>query len=262
MNRRNKLQINSAENTLNTMQTDSIVLNPRLTDDCGFPPPATIFDMAADTTVDPTHPGPRQTVREPARMGTPRGIALCIFRFLRRNLAVVLVVCALFCLLNRPSDYAFLLDEIYALREENRTLKQRLGPINIAGLQHGAHVLVASPLYCFGFALRSTSDPDAVLNAAADCLALRGQTGRFRIVLGRPARVVSFGIYHPQSGNARAAPKTLRVTIGDKAREFTFKGSGYQEFALESIGEFADFEILSNYGEQKYTSIYRIYIFS
>ncbi|KAI4292438.1 hypothetical protein PAPHI01_1712 [Pancytospora philotis] len=263
MNRRNKLQINNADAQLNSLHSDSIILNPRLTEEFLKTRPETVFGAADDTVFDDGPDDiPDSPVNTKLTMQLPGLFRLCVkaASVVKSYLLYCALVGTIVYLLHRPSEYDFLLDEIHSLKEQNRRLQSSLEPVNMASVSQGATVTVLSPLYTYGFAGSSRTDPSAILDSTKECLALQGTAGSFRIGLKHTASIKRVGIHHPPTANQSAAVRSFRITLGDAVHSFTFRGSGYQEFVAPGTADSVKFDVLDNHGEPKYTSVYQVYV--
>lgn len=254
MNKRNRLQVNTPDNSFNFTQTDSIILNPKLSTDHAPQNPETFYEDTEYT------PAPAETAGR-YKTRSPFAKALCVFLRIKAYLLHAVLLSIIFYLLCRPSEYSLLLDDIYSLREENLAIKCKLGPKNICLVTEGAHVEATAPLYRFGFFRSASCSPNSIMEPMAECLSFEGQQGSFVVKLGHAARLSRIGVYHPPSGSRTSAIKDFAVTIGGREYRFIYKGHGYEEFAVDGHSEAVAFRIIDNYGEKRYTSIYRIYVF-
>lgn len=257
MNKRNRLQINNAEASMTSLHTDSIILNPKLTAGHEQPKINNFFHDGIDYS--PAKAAEPAAKRHGMSLkASLRGVLL----FARANALCIVLVLTIFYLLNRPSEYTLLIDEIYSLKEQNLTLRNRLGLKNHARLACGARAAALSPLYSYGFLRGSVSDPDSILEAAKDCLSLQGQQGAFEVRMGQELKIVRIGVYHPAGGSPRSAMRRFVVTIGQDHYAFVYRGSGYEEFSVDSTGDSVRWDIVDNQGDKRYTSVYQVYVYS
>lgn len=256
MNKRNKLQINNAETSMASLHTDSIVLNPRLT--AGYEQPKTsgLFHS------DPDYPPPIVEEQPPKKHRMLRRAPLArVVSLVRANALYIALVSIILYLSTRPSEYTLLIDEIYNLKEQNLMLQNRLSLKNRARVACGTRVSVLSPLYSYGFLRGSVSDPDCILEPTGECLGLGGQQGAFELRLVRRLRITRIGVYHPATGNYKSAMYHFAVAIGEDQYTFAYKGSGYEEFEVDSVGDTVRWDIADNYGERAYTCVYQVYVY-
>lgn len=184
--------------------------------------------------------------------------------YARKYWACILVASLFAFILFKPqsTDYQFLLDEIEKLKKENVSLQVIKKVENAAEISCGTTVPEHSEIYRYGFFKSIVSDPDAILEPGMSCLPLVGQSGFFEVKLKFAAVVSKIGLYHPEVANPRSSIRNFTIIADGKRFEFVFKGSGYEEFSLEDvITDRIRVEYSNNYGETKYTCIYRIFVF-
>ena len=173
------------------------------------------------------------------------------------------IVALIFYIYFKPNDYTFLLEEVEKLRSQSLKPSFINRMENIASLSEGSYIGNHSKLYKFGFLLSSATDKNSILEPGMFQLTLKSNKGFFEINFKSKIKIQKFAIYHPAIANSESAIKDFSLLANDKRFNFQFKGEGYQEFIFEpQTVESLKVEFYSNYGETKYTSIYRIFVFA
>lgn len=238
MDKRNRLKINTPETSFNLTTDNSIIVQPRITPD--------YFDRDIEYSAE------QKKVFKPSSK---------IYEILRNNLILIGLSILVLYLAFKPSDYSELLEEIYILRQENKSIKSKKVFENICLISNGVTVTPLSPVYKYGFLKRSFSDPLAMLDSSSECFSMEGNKGKFQITFKDKKHIQKIGIYHPSNANNKSCVKEFSVLVNGVNYHFNFNGIGFQEFFISDSDDKITVEILSNYGEPKYTSIYRFYVF-
>ena len=181
--------------------------------------------------------------------------------FYLRSFLVVGFLSSFFYFIFKPSEYSSLIDEIVKLREEKERVEIKPTIKNLADFAEGATLLSCSPLWKYGFFKQLTTCPESIFDPGKDCLSLQGNRGHLKIGLKGTARIVRFGLYHPSFANPASGIKQARLTIGEKIVNIEFMACGYEEYEINALGDSIEIEVISNHGEVRYTSIYRVYLY-
>lgn len=163
----------------------------------------------------------------------------------------------------QSNDYKFLLEEVEKLRLQtvNITVNTKLD--NIACLLEGSRITEHSDLYKFGLLRYQATDKNSILESGMSNLALKSNNGFFDILIKPNSKISKIALYHPEIGNPESAIKDFSLLINNKKFDFQFSGEGYQEFSFETQKTSSlRIEFYNNHGEDRYTCIYRIYVFS
>ena len=164
---------------------------------------------------------------------------------------------------SKPNDYENLLNEVKILRIKSFGNTPIIKMENVACLSRECLVKDHSDLYRYGFLMSSVTDPNSILESGMNCLALKSSSGFFIVKVKAGSKIGKIAFYHPEIANPSSPLKDFSVLINEKIFNFQFTGIGYQEFVFEAQ-EASEVKILfnSNHGENRYTSIYRIFVFS
>lgn len=250
MNKRNKLRINTPDNSFNAFQTDSIILNPKLSSQ-----PTEANQYSSETIGDS---GNELSPLEMTKNYVTGKVTHILWSY-----SIYIALClALIYLLLRPSDYSSMINEVQSLLQRQGNLEQVHEPQNVCLIPNGTVISPLSPLYGYGFLSKNVSDPNCIMEPNNECLALAGNTCSFNINMKNKVDIVKIGIYHPPSANPKSAISDFIIIINNKEIEFTFSGKGYEEFPVTGNTDTIRIDILNNYGCLKYTCIYRIYVYA
>ncbi len=260
MNKRNKLQVHGPESSFSTFKSDSLVLNPK------------ISSLNHYFTQEEKRIIKKSAVRMVVNI--LYGKFKAFYRFIRGKYGLIVAIFFLFIymiwhLIDGPKiteeDIHFLIKENRALIEENKLLKAKRSISiikNICQIEFGTEIVILSKPYKFGFLKLKQADPNSALYGNSECFAISGGCGAFVIKLKNKHELIKFGIYHPPTGNRKSAIKEFKLIFDDKSIIFNFGGKGYEEFDIRNTSDSLKVEIISNHGEQKYTCVYQIFLFS
>jgi hypothetical protein len=167
----------------------------------------------------------------------------------------------MFSYIFKSEDPFDIISEIELLREQNKTLRKELSSRNLCAISEGTMVVPESPLYKHGFMKSRISNPDALMTDSNECSSFEGQNASFSIVFKRAISLARLGIYHPPDGNLSSPIKEFSVQTEESGWEFVYQGHGYQEFPLSGKSDKIRIIVKGNHGEERYTSIYRVFVF-
>lgn len=254
MNKRNKLKVFSPESSFTTFPSDSIILNPKITETNNFEKEEKkLFGKIS-----------------PVYVAKVLKFIKSFFIFLKGNSTSVILFIGfgfiIFIIYQNSKldseDLQMLLRENLILTEENKKLKQnKILITNICLVEHITEIKTVSKLYKYGFLRRLESDPNSVMGDNNECLSFKGNSGVFEIKLKQKEELKKMAIYHPISGNSKSAMNKFEVICGNIKFCYEYNGNGYQEFELNGFCDCIRINVITNHGEKKYTSIYRVYLF-
>ncbi|KAI5148374.1 hypothetical protein ENBRE01_0280 [Enteropsectra breve] len=270
MDEKHKINVNSPDTTFHLTQNDSMMLNPKI----AIEDEDVINRLKGKTrerfsnTYDFLEN--RTTIDAGNKAKSDLKNSLKAFNRVFKPYLLYGVLCGIIVwLVMKPSGYSELIDEISILKREKNILENTKLSRNVLKATEGARVSVdEGQLYRYGLFRQYTSKVTNIMESTSKCLALSGTQGDINIELEKPVVNGRIAIYHPVDGNEKSALREFVVfsaeDITGKAKEYSFEyqGKGYQEFKIGSMPESLRIKIKNNHGEEKYTAIYRIMIFS
>lgn len=258
MNRRDRLQVTrTPDSTLNLGMDETIMLQTSAPRPMGYK-------------------GGEPGTEHPEKKGADRKYAVYV------AIAIPYVL-FLYIAIRRPVDSMMmmsLVEEINLLREENGQMARqieamgRAKEVNYAKVEEGARIRLGdgSQLFSYGFlGFRRHKDPSTIFDeniGVGECLALKGQSGRFTVDLGKEVEISKVGLYHPATKDTSSAVHEFEVfgsgpdgRVSAGVFEYDTGACGFQTFEIgRRVVDSVEFVVRSNGGNKRFTCVYKVYL--
>ncbi|KAG0437826.1 SUN domain-containing protein 5 [Dictyocoela muelleri] len=201
-----------------------------------------------------------------------------LLKIIRKYIILIVSLLILAYSFLRPSTDKRIINELENLKMKYLKIKNELLEVkkvqnidfNYAQIEYGASINFkkTSLPYKYGLFKRNESKSPIVIlqnyHEKGNCFSFAGNRGTIGINLAKNLFITRIGIFYPETANKKAILKEFSVLNenNDIISEFKYKGNGYEEFEVNSIFNQVVLKIKSNYGNDKYTSVYKIYCFS
>ncbi|KAF9762368.1 Sperm-associated antigen 4 protein [Nosema granulosis] len=175
---------------------------------------------------------------------------------------------------SKETTVSKLIEEINSLKSqrvmETRT-KKRL--YNVARIEFGTTVSIEEGLYKYGlYGLRTYNDPNIILNdnfSPGDCLAINKDSGSIKILFKCNLLISKIGIFHPETNKRESSIREFEIIDSSKPTgtllgRFVYDPTKdkYQYFDFKTtLTDQIKIKILSNNGNPKYTTLYKIFVY-